>query len=95
MPLAGNALERSGAALREAQPRARHQILCDARNQNLIRTRKPGHTCADVNSDAANKPAQLKIVTAIRARKTGSNSPLGTERTFQNFRSVSAFLDQA
>jgi hypothetical protein len=53
-PLAGDTLEGFGAAVVEAQPRARYQILDCARHQNLASTGKRRNPRAYVNSDTAN-----------------------------------------
>ena len=53
-PLARDTLEGLGAAVVEAQPRARYQILDCARHQNLASTGKRRNPRANVNSDTTN-----------------------------------------
>src|SRR5712664_3276164 len=52
-PFAGDALERVAAAVAKPQPRAGHQILHGARDQNLVCAGKRRNTRADVNSNTA------------------------------------------
>ena len=51
MPFAGNTLEGLAAAVAEAQPGARHQVLYGARHQHLARTGERRDARADVNGN--------------------------------------------
>jgi hypothetical protein len=52
-PVAGNAFERTLAAVKKSKPRARHEVLYSAGDQNFVRARKRCDASADMDGYAA------------------------------------------